>query len=94
MFKDDHWHHSYRDNSSAGIKDVCDLGVLIKEMKREESSLKCFRGPCCDLRETEQKRKKENQQMQNTDVIYLQSDYILTIDLTDLMISKEAVTCS
>lgn len=32
--------------------------------------------------------------MQNTDVIYLQSNYILTIDLTDLMISKEAVTCS
>lgn len=32
--------------------------------------------------------------MQNTDVIYLQSNYILTIDLTDLMISKQAITCS
>lgn len=33
VFKDDHWHHGYSDNASAGIKDVHDLGVLIKEIK-------------------------------------------------------------
>lgn len=44
VFKDDHWHHGYSDDASAGIKDVHDLGVLIKEIKSNLNQVACL---CC-----------------------------------------------
>lgn len=84
VFKDNHRHHRNRDDTPTGIKDVSDLGVLIKDEKQKEM-FTAHKSPACFALSTQAKAHKWGFNLQSNDV--------LTVDLTDLMVREESVSC-